>query len=218
MKDMAETAVAGFSTTTVRVRASDATRPGGATRIRSSLILSTFLVSLASSCKAAAVDNVCEAEMTRAAREHDVPVAVLYAVALTETGQRGALHPYAMNIHGRPAFNATLQDALGLFEAARRQGEDLVDIGCMQINYRYHNRRFDSVEEMFDPRKNVDYAAQFLKALQHREGTWTATVARYHAGPGNAPAQHRYVCAVIRNMVKSGFGAWTAESEAFCGR
>ncbi len=155
--------------------------------------------------------------MIRASRETDVPLAVLYAVALTETGQRGALHAFAMNIHGKPAFNATLPEALSTFDQARRQGENLVDIGCMQINYRYHGKHFTSVQEMFEPSKNVDYAARFLKTLHKGEGTWTSAVARYHAGPGNAPAQKRYVCAVIRNMVSSGFGAWTAEASTFCG-
>jgi soluble lytic murein transglycosylase-like protein len=154
--------------------------------------------------------------MIRAARARAVPVAVLYAVALTETGQRGQLHAYAMNVHGRPAFNATLDEALATFDAARRRGEKLVDIGCMQINYRYHGRQFGSVEEMFDPVRNVDYAARFLKDLKRSEGSWTAAVARYHAGPGNAPAQRRYVCAVIANMVASGFGAWTPEARSFC--
>lgn len=154
--------------------------------------------------------------MMRAARENAVPVAVLYAVALTETGQRGALNAFAMNIHGRPSFNATLQEALATFDDARRRGIKLIDIGCMQINHHYHGRKFSSVEDMFEPAQNVDYAAKFLKALRNSEGSWTGAVARYHAGPGNPPAQRSYVCAVIRNMVASGFGAWTTESARFC--
>ncbi len=165
-----------------------------------------------------ATENICEAEMIRSSRENAVPVPVLYAVALTETGQRGELHAYAMNIHGRPAFNATLQEAMTTFYRARAQGETLVDIGCMQINYKYHGTQFASVEEMFDPSRNVSYAARFLKDLYKKEGNWTATVARYHAGPGNAPAQKSYVCAVIRNMVASGFGAWTREASGFCSK
>ena len=156
--------------------------------------------------------------MTRASKETGVPLAVLYAVALTETGQRGALHAYAMNIHGRPAIEASLDAALARFETARRTGETLIDIGCMQINYRFHGKKFNDVTEMFDPRRNVDYAARFLEALHRREGVWTAAVARYHAGPDNAPAQRRYVCAVIRKMVQSGFGAWTREAASFCER
>lgn len=163
-----------------------------------------------------ASENVCEGEMIRAAHESSVPVAVLYAVALTETGQRGNLNAYAMNIEGRPKFNSDLSEALSTFEIARRRGAKLIDVGCMQINHHFHGSKFSSVEEMFDPRRNVDYAAQFLKTLRAAEGSWTAAVARYHAGPGNAPAQRRYVCAVITNMVASGFGAWTSESSSFC--
>lgn len=165
---------------------------------------------------ARAIENVCESEMTRAARDVGVPVAVLYAVALTETGQRGSLNAFAMNVDGRAAYNASLDEALDRFAAAKRRGARFIDVGCMQINHHFHGRKFSSVEEMFDPGRNVDYAARFLKGLRAGEGSWTAAVARYHAGPGNAPAQRRYVCAVIGNMIASGFGSWTAESSAFC--
>jgi len=69
---------------------------------------------------------------------------------------------------------------------------------------------------MFEPAANVEYAARFLKELKAREGNWTMAVARYHAGPDNDPAQKRYVCRVIANMVATGFGAWTSQSRAFC--
>jgi soluble lytic murein transglycosylase-like protein len=168
------------------------------------------------SSRTMALENVCEREMLRAATIHDIPVGVLYAVALTETGHRGGLNAYAMNVAGRPVFNADLHAAMSVFASARENGVKLIDIGCMQINHHFHGRNFPSVEAMFDPRRNVDYAAIFLKRLQAREGSWTGAVARYHAGPNNAPAQKTYVCAVIRNMVASGFGAWTPESQNFC--
>ena len=63
---------------------------------------------------------------------------------------------------------------------------------------------------MLEPATNVDYAARFLQELKAREGTWTMAVARYHAGPDNDPAQKRYVCRVIANLVATGFGAWTS--------
>lgn len=176
---------------------------------------------MVSTCEALAINsaefsNVCEREMIRAANENAVPLAVLYAVALTETGQRGALHAYAMNIEGRPVFNPTLQEALAQFATARKAGAVLIDIGCMQVNHRFHGTNFVSLEDMFDPRRNVDYAARFLKNLRISEGSWTAAVARYHAGPNNAPAQKSYVCAVISNMVAAGFGSWTPASKSFC--
>ncbi len=160
--------------------------------------------------------SVCEREMSAASKRYDVPIGMLYAVGLTETGRRGSLQPFALNIAGRPFFGSDARDALGAFWAARQRGIDLIDVGCMQINYRYHARAFGSVEEMLDPARNVTYAARFLKELRTREGNWTMAVARYHAGPNNDPAQKRYICAVITNMVATGFGAWTTEARQFC--
>lgn len=179
-------------------------------------LLAALIALMVSTCEALASSNACEREMIRAANEHAVPLAVLYAVALTETGQRGSLHAYAMNVEGRPIFNPTLQEALSQFAAARRGGAVLIDIGCMQVNYHFHGTSFASLEDMFEPRRNIDYAARFLRNLRTSEGSWTAAVARYHAGPNNPPAQKSYVCAVISNMIASGFGSWTEASKSFC--
>lgn len=159
----------------------------------------------------------CEAQVAAAAKRYDIPLAVFYAVGLLETGGRNGLQPYSMNIEGRAASNATLADALATFEAAHRRGATLIDIGCMQINYRWHGSHFASVTEMFDPAHNVDYAARFLRELKTREKTWTLAVARYNAGPNNNAAQKQYVCGVIRKMVNSGFGSWTDNARTFCG-
>ncbi len=154
--------------------------------------------------------------MSRASKKYDVPLAVLYAVGLTETGQKGSLHPYALNIEGPSYFDNNLPQAIQRFEAARKGGATLIDIGCMQINHHYHSSHFRSVEDMFDPSLNVDYAARFLRELRSKEGSWTLAAARYHAGPNNNPAQKQYVCAVITNMVATGFGQWTTNARSFC--
>jgi soluble lytic murein transglycosylase-like protein len=167
--------------------------------------------------KAAPKQTACEREMVRASKQHGVPLGMLYAVGLTETGQAGSLQPYALNVEGKASYGLTLDQALQIFETARRSGAKLIDLGCMQINHYFHAEHFASVREMFDPAKNVDYAARFLKQLHAREGTWTLAVARYNAGPNNNPAQKRYVCRVIANMVATGFGAWTPEAKHFCG-
>jgi soluble lytic murein transglycosylase-like protein len=166
---------------------------------------------------AAADAEVCEREMARAARLNDIPLSVLYAVGLTETGHRGVLSPYEMNVDGRAVEAASLNEALATFAAERARGAKLIDVGCMQINQRWHGANFVSLSAMFDPAQNVRYAANFLKELKAHEGTWTLAVARYNAGPDNNPAQKKYVCAVIRNMVASGMGQWTAGARSFCG-
>ena len=185
------------------------------TRIGPSWLLAAMAVFICSAAQAAG-QSVCEREMTRAAARYEVPLGVLYAVGMTETGRRGSLQPYAMNIAGRSHFAGSVAEAVDEFSAARSRGVRLIDLGCMQINHHYHGEQFASVEAMLDPGRNVAYAARFLRELREREGSWTMAVARYHAGPDNNPAQQRYVCAVIRNMVASGFGSWTPNAKSFC--
>lgn len=180
------------------------------------LLLAAIVSSSIGATSFAAPPNICEREMFSAAAAEQVPLGVLYAIGLTETGRKGSLHPFALNIEGKSVFAASEAEALEAFAKARRKGQKLIDLGCMQINHHYHGREFESVAAMLEPRRNVRYAARFLKELRAREGNWTMAVARYHAGPKNDPAQKRYICAVIRNLVATGFGAWTPEARKFC--
>lgn len=183
---------------------------------RTASLAAGFMFSLLSQ-NAVAQEKPCEREMIAASRKHGVPIGMLYAVGLTETGRGDSLRPNALNIEGKAVYELDRPKAAKAVAAARRLGAKLIDIGCMQINHHYHAKHFGSVDEMLDPVHNVDYAARFLAQLKAREGSWTKAVARYHAGPDNDPAQKRYVCRVISNMVATGFGKWTPESEKFCG-
>jgi hypothetical protein len=180
--------------------------------------LGAALVAIAVSSGAARAEGslACEREMTRASVLHGVPLNVLYSVGLTETGRRGELSPYDVNVDGQAVHSASLPEAMARFAQARQRGAKFIDIGCMQINHHFHGADFRSLSEMFDPARNVEYAANFLKALKAQEGSWTLAVARYNAGPGNPAAERTYVCSVIRNMIASGFGAWTANARALC--
>ncbi|MCK8780124.1 lytic transglycosylase domain-containing protein [Rhizobium sp. NTR19] len=160
--------------------------------------------------------GVCEREIQAAAAKYGVPEGVLYSVGLTESGRKGNLSPLAMNVEGKAFFPPSQQEAMNTFYAARQSGKKLIDIGCMQINHHFHGEHFSSPAEMFDPRRNVEYAAKFLRNLHDRHETWTMAVARYHAGPNNNPAQKRYVCRVISNLVATGYGQWTPNASGFC--
>ena len=184
---------------------------------RRRLVAALFICS-AGSAAAATTDTarLCEREMARASQQHGIPLGILYAVGLTETGRRGALYPYALGAEGQTVFAKDVDDAMVNFEAMRARGIKLIDLGCMQINHYFHGDKFPSVRAMFDPAKNVDYAARFLKELKQREGSWTMAVARYNAGPNNQPAQKRYVCHIVAHLFSSGFGAWTDKARSFC--
>ncbi len=145
-----------------------------------------------------------------------MPLGVLYAVGLTESGNKGQLHPFALNIEGDTVFAKDKADALRKFAQARKSGKKLIDLGCMQVNHYYHGANFSSPEEMLVPEKNIVYAARFLKQLKEEHGSWTMAVARYHASARNTKAQKKYICSIIRNLVASDFGAWTPEAKEFC--
>lgn len=173
------------------------------------------LVSFTSDAAASLRD--CEGAISAAAAKYGIPEGILYSVGLTETGRKGSLQPYAMNVEGKAYYFDGLEEALEGFQRARESGAVLIDVGCMQINQHFHGEHFTSVEAMFDPRRNVEYAARFLSNLHSRHETWTMAVARYHAGPNNDPAQKRYVCRVIANLVATGYGNWTPNARQFCG-
>jgi hypothetical protein len=158
----------------------------------------------------------CEKYLATVSETEGVPLGVLYAVGLTESGRKSRLHPYALNIEGQTVFAKSRDDALAVFSKARREGKKLIDLGCMQVNHHYHGANFRSPAEMLVPEKNIVYAARFLKQLRQEHGSWTMAVARYHASAGNKKAQKSYICSVIKNLVRSGFGQWTAEAKAFC--
>lgn len=173
----------------------------------------TSSFAIASTTKIAAA---CEQHLSAASSAQAVPLGLLYAVALTETGSGGELNPYALNIEGKSFLARNKLEALAAFENARGDNKSLIDLGCMQVNYYYHQQGFSKVEDMLDPRLNVNYAAKLLRTLKQKHGSWTEAVARYHASPKNKIAQHRYVCKVLTNLVTTGFGSWTPESRLYC--
>ena len=64
---------------------------------------------------------------------------------------------------------------------AVENGSRNIDVGCMQLNYRWHKGGFSSLEDMFDPIKNINYAAEFVKELFERHKNWEDTIKHYHS-------------------------------------
>jgi hypothetical protein len=91
-------------------------RPSGASRAprRRRLRLAAALTACLSSIANARAEPppVCEREMARAAQANGIPLDILYSVGLTETGHKGALSPYDMNVDGRSVHAARLDEAL----------------------------------------------------------------------------------------------------------
>jgi hypothetical protein len=147
------------------------------------LALLLSLLALAPGARADAGAEICERAIARGAAREGVPQAVLHANSLTETGRPvgGRLRPWpwAINREGRGHWFRNREEALAFARASLAEGRPSFDVGCVQINYRYHGMNFASVEAMFDPEVGAAYAAQFLRSLYR--GDWSAAAGAYHS-------------------------------------
>lgn len=128
---------------------------------------------------------LCERSAQIAAEREGVPLSVLTAISLNESGRkRGAAlraWPWTVNLEGDGHWFDGGKAALDFAEKALAAGRKSFDVGCFQINYRWHGQHFGSVSEMFDPIANATYAAQFLKSLYAERGSWEAAAGAYHS-------------------------------------
>jgi hypothetical protein len=128
---------------------------------------------------------ICDRVAVEASEASGVPLSVLKAIALTETGRRrdGAFRPWpwTVNMEGKGSFHSSRDEALALVYEHFKRGARSFDVGCFQINYRWHGQHFDSIEAMFDPRGNAMYAARFLRELHAELGSWDKAAGAYHS-------------------------------------
>lgn len=133
----------------------------------------------------AEVSSICDSAAVFASRESGVPLDVLLAITLTETGRTegGRLRPWpwTVNMEGIGKWFDNLQDARAYVDKNYARGAVSFDIGCFQINYKWHGDAFSSVEDMFDPVSNARYAASFLKDLFEEYGDWSKAAGAYHS-------------------------------------
>jgi hypothetical protein len=131
---------------------------------------------------------LCDRWAAIAAAENGVPLELMRAIARVETGHsrtgragEATPWPWTVNAGGRGFWLESREDAVRLAKARRAAGEAQIDVGCFQINHKWHGRAFASFDEMMDPARNARYAARFLAALHAEFGDWSRAAAAYHS-------------------------------------
>jgi len=146
------------------------------------------------------------------ANEHDVPADVLYAVALTESGTHvEALEtrlpwPLTLNIAGEGSYYPTRHQAVRAAREAFDGGIRSIDLGLMQVNWRYHADALGSLEAAIDPLHNLTVGARILATCHARRGDWFAALECYHAPdhPSRAKAYRQRVERAWRQLSAAG--------------
>ncbi len=137
--------------------------------------------------------QVCTQNTRVQEQQHRIPLGLLTAIGLTESGRtvsgRRAVWPWTVNAAGEGHFFESKEDAIAFVAQQQAAGVDSIDVGCMQINLKHHPEAFDSLEDAFDPATNVAYAADFLTELRADIKSWIGAARRYHSATpdlGNA--------------------------------
>lgn len=128
---------------------------------------------------------ICESAAQTASQQSGVPYSVLMAISLNETGRKrgGEMRPWpwTVNMEGAGHWFDTLEEARAYAHQEYARGARSFDLGCFQINYKWHHEAFSSLDEMFHPVANALYAAKFLSELYAETGDWSKAAGAYHS-------------------------------------
>ena len=155
----------------------------------------------------ASTSETCDHAAAIAAEEYQIPLSIMKAVTRVETGQTksGSLEPWpwAVNSGGKGTWFGSKDAAVKHVLAHLARGFTNIDIGCFQLNYRWHGHAFSSPSTMLDPLKNARYAARFLSKLRAEQGDWTRAVGAYHSRTKEHAARYRRRFSEVYENLKS---------------
>lgn len=131
--------------------------------------------------EAACVDAILQQE-----REKNIDDHLLLAMGFTEAGRMTpdrlfTVWPWTINVEGKDFLFNSKGEAIAFVREQQAKGVRSIDVGCLQVNLRWHPDAFPDLETAFDPVANVRYAAQFLDNLRRERGDLRLAVARYHS-------------------------------------
>lgn len=131
--------------------------------------------------------QACTRHLPKAERYHNIPTHWLAAIATTESGRYhkgiglSLPWPWTINVKGKGYYFDTKQEALAKIKEYQSKGVKSIDVGCMQVNMRYHGHAFSDVSQALEPRYNVAYAARFLRENYDDMHSWKKATAAYHS-------------------------------------
>ena len=134
------------------------------------------------------VFELCQIAVDKAEKNYQIKSNLLQTIASVESGRWNAqagkrvAWPWTVHANGKGHYYKSKAEAVAAVKDMQQRGISNIDVGCMQINLKYHGEAFANLDEAFDPEKNVTYSAQFLRQLYKRnKQNWTKTAMHYHS-------------------------------------
>ncbi|CAA7623298.1 Soluble lytic murein transglycosylase [Candidatus Terasakiella magnetica] len=142
-------------------------------------------------------ENLCAIETAASERAYGIPPALLNAISIVESGRYDSEHratlawPWTVTAEGKGHYLSSKAEAIAEVKRLKARGIQNIDVGCMQVNLRYHPDAFANLEQAFDPAANVAYAARFLKGLYSATENWPVAASYYHSQTPSLAAAYR---------------------------
>jgi hypothetical protein len=174
----------------------------------------TMLADMTTPAKAHEPASICDAAARLAAKQNNVPLVLMQAIARVETGRGDPAQPWpwTVNSEGKGHWFTTRRAALDFARSELAAGRDRFDLGCFQINRHWHGHKFRSLNDMIEPLRNAQEAARYLAELRAAQGSWGAAAAAYHSrDPGRA---QRYLLRLADAAIESASPSQTAARQA----
>lgn len=163
---------------------------------------------------------LCSVAAKEAGIEYGVNFDLLQTISAVESGRwdnlqnRYVAWPWTVNVKGKGYYYASKEDAIRAVQKFQSQGIESIDVGCMQINLKYHGEAFSSLDDAIDPLKNVKYSAKFLRSLYSRHGqSWKKAAKRYHSA--NPEKGEAYTKRLERRFEKYKIAGFALSSNLF---
>jgi hypothetical protein len=130
---------------------------------------------------------LCRDAIQMAETRYNLPRGLLLAMGRVETGRpdpvTGQIEPWPWSVQaeGKGYLFDSKLEAIHWVTDALAKGIKSIDTGCLQVNLLFHPHAFSSLDQAFDPRMNVDYAARFLLQLYASTGEWERAIGFYNS-------------------------------------
>ncbi|MBV9785349.1 MAG: transglycosylase SLT domain-containing protein [Acidisphaera sp.] len=163
---------------------------------------------------AAAQSALCTAAIQQAETRYQLPPGLLGTIAKVESGRPvGSIGdvrawPWTIDADGQGFFFESRAAAVAWARQGLARGVNFMDVGCMQVDLQMHPGAFRDLDEAFDPVRNADYAARYLRSLHQGDagGDWNVAVGLYHSHTPELAAAYRDRVAAVGAGIVTGIG------------
>ena len=127
---------------------------------------------------------------------YGIPEGLLQAISAIETRTR----PWAVCAKGKKGkIFKTKKEAIDYVKKSYNNKKVDCYIGCMQISYKFHKKKFEDIDDFLNPYSNINYAAKMLVDFYKRFGSWNEAIKRYHS---TYPSNKKYQAKILRMWAK----------------